>query len=222
MQNQVIKYSYPLAKRSETRIQPNAPNSTCWVLSSSFVNSSLKHQPRWQTNNTRAQLDWINSGIYVSGCQSVKQDNFSQSNLLFKTKGNSHCQNFQLFTRYWSRPTYLPHTVITNLQWILRFGTSEYKKILIDIESQNNRITVRFRWFDHIITISLRDYWRVYRSRAMVYESKDHENDLMIPQVVFLSFEHPIFQETSPKLDSTPTSTDLNFLFWVHTSAKAK
>ena len=37
----------------------------------------------------------------------------------------------------------------------------------------------------------------------MVYESKDHENDLMIPQVVFLSFEHPIFQETSPKLDST-------------------
>ena len=128
VQNQVIKYSYPLAKRSETRIQPNAANSTCWILSSSFVNSSLKHQPMWQTNNTRAQLDWINSGIYVSGCQSVKQDNFSQSNLLFKTKANSHCQNFQLFTRYWSRPTYLPHkyTVITNLQWILRFGTSEY------------------------------------------------------------------------------------------------
>ena len=86
VQNQVIKYSYPLAKRSETRIQPNASNSTCWILSSSFVNSSLKHQPRWQTNNTRAQLDWINSGFYVSGCQSVKQDNFSQSNLLFQRK----------------------------------------------------------------------------------------------------------------------------------------
>ena len=96
------------------------------------------------------------------------------------------------------------------------------KKILIDIESQNNRITVRFRWFDHIITISLRDYWRVYRSRAMVYQSKDHENDLMIPQVVFLSFEHPIFQETSPKLDSTEQEIKIGRCRWVRTSVKAK
>ena len=126
VQNQVIKYSYPLAKRSETRIQPNAANSTCWILSSSFVRST----PLWSVNQggkrtTRGHNLTELTLEHVSGCQSVKQDHFSQSNLLFKTKANSHCQNFQLFTRYWSRPTYLPHTVITNLQWILRFGTSE-------------------------------------------------------------------------------------------------
>ena len=56
----------------------------------------------------------------------------------------------------------------------------------------------------------------------MVYESKDHENDLMIPQVVFLSFEHPIFQETSPKLDSTEQEIKIGRCRWVRTSVKAK
>ena len=56
----------------------------------------------------------------------------------------------------------------------------------------------------------------------MVYESKDHENDLMIPQVVFLSFERPIFQEPSPKLDSTEQEIKIGRCRWVRTSVKAK
>ena len=56
----------------------------------------------------------------------------------------------------------------------------------------------------------------------MVCESEDHENDLMIPQVVFLSFEHPIFQETSPKLDSTEQEIKIGRGKRVHTSVKAK
>ena len=58
----------------------------------------------------------------------------------------------------------------------------------------------------------------------MVYESKDHENDLMIPQVVFLSFDHkhPIFQETSPKLDSTEQEIKIGRCRWVRNSVKAK
>ena len=54
----------------------------------------------------------------------------------------------------------------------------------------------------------------------MVYESKDHENDLMIPQVVSLSFQHPIFQETPPKLDSTGQEIKIGRCRLVHTSVK--
>ena len=54
----------------------------------------------------------------------------------------------------------------------------------------------------------------------MVYESKDHENDLMIPQVVSLSFQQPIFQETPPKLDSTGQEIKIGRCRWVHTSVK--
>ena len=44
----------------------------------------------------------------------------------------------------------------------------------------------------------------------------------MIPQVVFLSFEHPIFQEPPPKLDSTEQEIKIGRCRWVHTSVKAK